>query len=60
MCYRFVLSNPAVDVALMAPSNMRHFDQNMEELRKGPLDPEEMKFMRAFGDVVYGRHKYFM
>jgi aryl-alcohol dehydrogenase-like predicted oxidoreductase len=60
MCYRFVLSNPSVNVALMAPSNMRHFDENMAEIRRGPLDEGEMRFMREFGDVVYGRYKYFM
>lgn len=59
MCYRFVLSNPAVNVCLMAPSNMRQFDENLAEIRKGPLAPEEMRFMRDFGDAVY-RYKYFM
>jgi aryl-alcohol dehydrogenase-like predicted oxidoreductase len=60
MCYRFVLSNPAVDVCLTAPSNMRQFDENLEEVRRGPLAEDEMRFMREFGDVVYGRYKYFM
>jgi len=60
MCYRFVLSNPAVDVCLMAPSNMRQFDENLEEVRRGPLESEDLQFMRAFGDVVYREYKYFM
>jgi aryl-alcohol dehydrogenase-like predicted oxidoreductase len=60
MCYRFVLSNPAVDVCLMAPSNMRQFDENLEEVRRGPLESDDMKFMRSFGDAVYREYKYFM
>ncbi|MBZ5586110.1 MAG: aldo/keto reductase [Acidobacteriia bacterium] len=60
MCYRFVLSNPAVHVCLTAPSNLKQFEQNLAEVRRGPLDEEEMKFMRDFGDVVYGKYKYFM
>jgi aryl-alcohol dehydrogenase-like predicted oxidoreductase len=52
MCYRFVLSNPQVNVCLMAPSSLRQFDENLEEIRRGPLDEDEMKFMRNFGDVV--------
>jgi aryl-alcohol dehydrogenase-like predicted oxidoreductase len=38
VCYRFVLSNPAVDVCLMAPSNGRQFESNLAEIRRGPLD----------------------
>lgn len=52
MCYRFVLSNPAVHVCLMAPGNLRQFEENLAEIRRGPLDEEEMRFMREFGDAV--------
>ena len=60
MCYRFVLSNPQVDVCLMAPSNARHLAQNLAEVRQGPLCQEDLAFMREFGDAVYRRYKYFM
>jgi aryl-alcohol dehydrogenase-like predicted oxidoreductase len=60
MCYRFVLSNPSVDVCLMAPSNGRQLAENLAAVRQGPLDDGEMRFMRDFGDAVYRRHKYFM
>jgi aryl-alcohol dehydrogenase-like predicted oxidoreductase len=60
MCYRFVLSNPAVDVCLTAPWNLKQFEQNLAEVRRGPLDGGEMKFMREFGDVVYKNYRYFM
>ena len=52
MCYRFVLSNPAVHVCLMAPGNLRQFTENLDEIRRGPLDQDEMKFMRGFGDLI--------
>jgi predicted aldo/keto reductase-like oxidoreductase len=53
-CYRFVLSNPAVHVCLMSPSNRRQFEDNMKEIReKGPLDPDEAAFVTKFGDAVH-------
>jgi aryl-alcohol dehydrogenase-like predicted oxidoreductase len=60
MCYRFVLSNPTVHVCLTAPRNLAQFERNLAEVRRGPLHPEEMKFMREFGDTVYRNYKYFM
>jgi aryl-alcohol dehydrogenase-like predicted oxidoreductase len=57
-CYRFVLSNPAVHVCLMSPSNIRQFEANLMEIReKGPLAPDEMDFMRRFGDAVHHTRK---
>ena len=58
MCYRFVLSNPAVHVCLMAPGNLKQFEQNLAEIRQGPLHEEDMQFMRNFGDLVHGRKQY--
>jgi aryl-alcohol dehydrogenase-like predicted oxidoreductase len=60
MCYRFVLSNPNVDVCLTAPSNLRQFDENIKALEQGPLTGDEMCFMREFGDVVHRRAGWFM
>lgn len=60
MTYRFVLSNPHVHVCMTAPSNLKHFDENMAEVKKGPLSEEEMEFMRKFGDMVYQRKRWFM
>ena len=60
MCYRFVLSNPNVHVCMMAPSNIRHFENNLEEIKKGPLNVDEMEFMKNFGDAVYSNKKWFM
>jgi aryl-alcohol dehydrogenase-like predicted oxidoreductase len=60
MCYRFVLSNPHVDVCLAAPSNPTQLEENLAALRQGPLDEEEMRFMREFGDAVHRQAKWFM
>ena len=60
LCYRFVLSQPAVDVCLTAPSSLRQFEDNLKAAEKGPLDEDEMRFMTRFGDAVYRERKYFM
>lgn len=59
-CYRFVLSNPHVDVCLTAPSNERQLRENIAALSEGPLAPEEMEFMRRFGDRVRAQKRWFM
>ncbi len=59
-CYRFVLSNPDVHVCLTAPRNLRQFEENIKEIQDGPLSPDDMEFMRRFGDVVYNSNKWFM
>jgi aryl-alcohol dehydrogenase-like predicted oxidoreductase len=60
MCYRFVLSNPHVDVCMTAPSNLKQLEENLAAVRQGPLSEEEMKFMRAFGAAVHRSQKWFM
>lgn len=60
LCYRFALSHPAVDVCLTAPSDVRQLEANLKALEKGPLDEDEMRFLREFGDAVYRERKYFM
>jgi aryl-alcohol dehydrogenase-like predicted oxidoreductase len=60
MCYRFVLSNPHVDVCLTAPSNAKQLQENLAAMREGPLSREEMIFMRRFGDAVHDTRKWFM
>jgi aryl-alcohol dehydrogenase-like predicted oxidoreductase len=60
MCYRFVLSNPHVDVVLTAPSNPKQLEENLRSLEQGPLDEDEMRFIRQFGDEVHAMKKWFM
>ena len=59
-CYRFVLSNPAVDVCLNAPSNERQLLENLDAVRRGPLPEDEMQFMRDYGDCVHQTAGWFM
>ena len=59
-CYRFVLSNPNVDVCLMAPMNAKQFAEDIAAISKGALSVAEMDFMCKFGDIVHERKKWFM
>ena len=59
-CYRFVLSNPEVHTALTAPRSERELRENMVAVQNGPLNEEDMKFMKQFGDAVYHQQKWFM
>lgn len=54
-CYRFVLSNPHVDVAITGPSKASHLEQNLAEVAKGPMTEEELDWMRRIGDYIYSR-----
>ena len=53
-CYRFCLSNPAVDVALFSPANAREMREDLAEAARGPLSDGEMAFMRELGRAVRG------
>jgi aryl-alcohol dehydrogenase-like predicted oxidoreductase len=52
-CYRFVLSNPNVDVCLTGPSNAAELDEAMLALDRGPLSDDEMAWMRRVGEHVH-------
>ncbi|MFO0618792.1 MAG: aldo/keto reductase [Polyangiaceae bacterium] len=53
-CYRFQLSSPHVDLALTGPKTRAELEENLDGLAKGPLEPAEAEWMRAFGRVVHG------
>jgi len=59
-CYRFVLTNPHVDVCLTAPRNLKQLEENLTALSAGPLTKEEMAFMQEFGDAIHHTKKWFM
>lgn len=59
-CYRFVLGNDKVDVCLMAPRNIKEFNENLEQIKKGKLPDDDLKFIMEFGDLVYKEKKWFM
>ena len=54
-CYRFVLTNQHVDLAITGPRKARYLEQNLAEVGKGPMTEEELDWMRRVGDYVYGR-----
>lgn len=54
-CYRFVLSNPSVDVCMTGARTLEMLLENLQTLDSGPLTDEEMKRIRFIGDFVYGK-----
>jgi aryl-alcohol dehydrogenase-like predicted oxidoreductase len=54
-CYRFVLSNPAVDLCMTGPANAEQMRGALRALDAGPLTPEELERVRRIGDHVRGK-----
>jgi aryl-alcohol dehydrogenase-like predicted oxidoreductase len=54
-CYRFALSSPFVDISLAGPKNDLELEDALTALDKGPLDPEELAWMRRIGAHVRER-----
>ncbi len=54
-CYRFVLSNPAVNVCLTGPATSDHADQAIRALELGPMSADELDWMRRVGQAIYGK-----
>ena len=52
-CYRFVLSNPAVDVCMTGPANEAHVGEALRALELGPMGLEELAWMRRVGDFIH-------
>ena len=53
-CYRFVLSNPNVDLCLTGPSNDAQAMASLEALRLGPMSADELAWMKRVGKAVHG------
>ena len=54
-CYRFVLSNPHVDVCLTAPKTVEQMRENLKTLETGPLNSNEMDRIRKIGKYIYDK-----
>lgn len=54
-CYRFALSNPAVDVCMMGAKSAEQMRGNLEVLEKGPLTAKEMERVQFIGQHGYGK-----
>jgi len=53
-CYRFVISHPAVHVAICGPKNDDEMAAGLSALKDGPMGEEELARMRVIGDHVHG------
>ena len=53
-CYRFAMSNPNIHVTLSAVKNIEHMRQNLKAIELGPMNEEELAWMRRVGDYVHG------
>jgi aryl-alcohol dehydrogenase-like predicted oxidoreductase len=51
-CYRFVLSNPSVHTSLAGPRDGAELDGAMAALDKGPMDADELAWMKRVGEAV--------
>lgn len=52
-CYRFVMSNPAVDVCMTGPSTEQHTNEALKALELGPMSEEELAWMRRVGAAIH-------
>ncbi len=56
-CYRFVLSNPNVDICITGPSSAQHMEENLAVLTAGPLSDKQMARARHIGDHIYRKKR---
>jgi aryl-alcohol dehydrogenase-like predicted oxidoreductase len=56
-CYRFVLSQPSVDVCMTGPKNIAQMRDALTALDSGPLPAETLAGMRRIGDYLHDHHK---
>jgi aryl-alcohol dehydrogenase-like predicted oxidoreductase len=54
-CYRFVLTQPAVNICMAGPSDSAQFQQALDALRLGPMSDDELAWMRRVGDAIYAK-----
>jgi aryl-alcohol dehydrogenase-like predicted oxidoreductase len=52
-CYRFVLTQPAVNVCMTGPADAGQFQHALEALARGPMSEDELAWMRRVGDAIY-------
>lgn len=52
-CYRFVMSNPSVDVCITGPKNLDQTKEALRALERGPMSRDELNWMRRVGDYIH-------
>ena len=51
-CYRFVLSNPHVDLCLAGPKDGAELDEALTALDRGPMNEDELAWMKRVGKAI--------
>ena len=46
-----------VHVVLTGPQNREQLSQNMEAIKQGPLEPDEMNWIRQYGQLVKSKKR---
>ena len=54
-CYRFVLSNPNIDICMTGTRTIAQMEENLNVLDSETMNDSELTWMRKIGDYVYGR-----
>jgi aryl-alcohol dehydrogenase-like predicted oxidoreductase len=54
-CYRYVLSQSNVDLCLTGPANADQLREGLSVLERGPMDADEIAWMRRLGDHLHAR-----
>ena len=54
-CYRFVLTNPSVDICMMGARNPEEMKENLMTLDLGPMPEDALTRMRKIGDHIHGK-----
>lgn len=57
LCYRFVLSNPHVHLVLTGPKTRKQLMMNFKAMDQGPLSPEELEWIRHYGNRIRARKR---
>ncbi len=54
-CYRYVLTRPEVDVCMTGPKDAAQMEHALAALRLGPMNQDELEWMRRVGRAVSGK-----
>ncbi|MBF0202398.1 MAG: aldo/keto reductase [Desulfamplus sp.] len=57
LCYRFALTNENIHIVLTGPRNREELSNNMDAIRQGPLGPDEMNWIRQYGQLVKSKKR---
>lgn len=52
-CYRFALSNPSIGLCMAGPATVAEFEAVPRALAAGPMNADELAWMRRVGAVIY-------